>query len=320
MKSPSRLEIRVNDELVLDAGRWEDGPDCRIIHPPTKTMFEQLIDYLSEKPAPSDCPSLRAGEEAVAAAAVCLRWGSYLAVLADRDKRLWPEARGVGSSRIHDSEMARINIEASAALAHWIELMRNHPKRYHRLVQAVLNHLPLTLRNTRIEREPDSLVTLAQPTMAARLVDAVQPSVLEKARVEVRAHPTRVLANAVVNFCWRNGPVEDIHAGRFSTYPLMQRRITPSEERMLMREASGRLAQGVIAISSLFSEKSERSWPDRVLPFHLVPYWMVTPSNWSMEQQTSDIRLPGREPSINTQAGDRNSDTQKCGGPKKVKP
>jgi hypothetical protein len=94
---------------------------------------------------------------------------------------------------------------------------------------------------------------------------------------------------------WRSGPVEDIHAGRFSAYPLTQRRITPSEERMLMREASGRLAQGVIAISSLLCEKSERSWPERVLPFHLVPYWMATPSNWSLEQQTIDFLLPGRE-------------------------
>jgi hypothetical protein len=297
MKSQPSLKIRVNDELILDAGQWEDGPDCRIIHPPARTLFEQLIDYLSDKPAPSDRPSPRVGEEAVAAA-VCLRWGSYLAVLADRDKRLWPEARSVDLSRIHDSEMARINIEASAALAHWIELMRSHPERYRRLVQTVLNHLPLTLRNTTIAREPDPLFTLAQPIMAARLVDAVQPSVLEKARAEVRAHPTRVLANAVINFCWRNGPVEDIHAGRLSAYPLLQRRIAPSEEQMLMRETSGRLAQGVMAISGLLCEKSDRSWPERVLPFHLVPYWMVTPSNWSLEQQTIDMRLPGREPRI----------------------
>ena len=142
MKLPSRLKIRVNDELVLDVGRWEDSPDCRIIHPPTRTLFEQLIDYLSEKPAPSDYPSPRAGEEAVAAAAVCLRWGSYLAVLADRDKRLWPEARGVGSSRIHDSEMARINIEVSAALEQWIDLMRHDPERYRRLVELTMHHLP----------------------------------------------------------------------------------------------------------------------------------------------------------------------------------
>src|SRR6266849_2376825 len=33
-----------------------------------------------------------AGRESVAAAALTLRWGSYLAVLLDRDKPVWPEA------------------------------------------------------------------------------------------------------------------------------------------------------------------------------------------------------------------------------------
>ena len=48
---------------------------------------------------------------AVAATAVCLRWGSYLAVLADRDRPLWPRAREANVSRIADDEMARINLE-----------------------------------------------------------------------------------------------------------------------------------------------------------------------------------------------------------------
>ena len=102
----------------------------------------------------------------------------------------------------------------------------------------------------------------------------------------------------MTNFCWRNGPVEEIHAGEFSEYPLMQRRITPSEESLLMRETAGRLAQGFDAISDLLNEKSERSWPMQVLPYHLVPYWLVTPTNWSMDQQTSDVQLPGREPRV----------------------
>ena len=96
----------------------------------------------------------------------------------------------------------------------------------------------------------------------------------------------------MTNFCWRNGPVEEIHAGEFSEYPLMQRRITPSEESLLMRETAGRLAQGFDAISDLLNEKSERSWPMQVLPYHLVPYWLVTPTNWSMDQQTSPSPPP----------------------------
>ncbi|MDJ0764255.1 MAG: hypothetical protein QNJ97_14835 [Myxococcota bacterium] len=292
MKPPCRLEIRVNDELVLDAGYWEEGPDYRSVHPPAKTMFEQIIDYLSDKPEPSAYSWPRVGEEAVAATAVCLRWGSYLAVLADRDKRLWSKARSVGLSRIHDSEMARINIEASAALERWIELMRRSPERYRRLVQLAISHLPMTRQNTKIAMDPDHLVNLARPSTASQLIDAVPPLVLENARADVQAHPTRVLANAMTNFCWRNGPVEDIHAGRLSAYPLMQRRITPSEERTLIREAASRLAQGIVATSSLLYEKSERTWSERILPFHLVPFWLVTPKSWSFELQTSDLRLP----------------------------
>lgn len=56
------------------------------------------------------------------AAAVILRWGSYLAVLLDHDKPIWPEVHSPRTSRISDEEMARINIEASAALAEWIDL------------------------------------------------------------------------------------------------------------------------------------------------------------------------------------------------------
>ena len=86
MKPSYPLKIRVNDDLVLDAGCWEEGPDGRRVHPPAKTMFEQVIDYLSDMPEPSPYPWPRVGEEAVAATAVCLRWGSYLAVLVNRDK------------------------------------------------------------------------------------------------------------------------------------------------------------------------------------------------------------------------------------------
>ena len=228
-------------------------------------------------------------ENSVIAGGIRSWWGHY---------RRWPKARRGGLSRIHDQEMARINIEVSAALEQWIDLMRHDPERYRRLVELAMRHLPMTFWDTEITRDPDHLVTLAQPSMAARLMDAVAPHVLEKAQVEVRAHPTRVLANAMTNFCWRGGPIEDIHAGQWSEYPSLQRRITPSEERMLMREAVGRLAQGIVAISELLFEKSDRSWSMRVLPYHLVPYWLVTPTNWSLEKQTSDLQLPGREPRL----------------------
>src|SRR5579864_8978352 len=111
------LQVRVNDELVLDAGTYEDlsmpqGLE-RLIRPPVTTLFHQLLSYLRAMPDPPKRPSgSMVGREGVAAAAVALRWGSYLAVLLDRDKPVWSEVKSAGTSRICDQEMARINIEA----------------------------------------------------------------------------------------------------------------------------------------------------------------------------------------------------------------
>jgi hypothetical protein len=255
-------------------------------------MFGQVIDYLSTRLEPDVPRSPRVGEEAVAATAVCLRWGSYLSALADRDRPLWSKAREASISRITDGEMARINIEASAAMEQWIGLMRDEPDQYRRLARAALSHLPMTLRNVKITREPPHLMALATPEVAARIIEA-RPERVEKVRAEVEAHPDRVLANALINFCWRNGPVEGIHAGHHQAFPLTRRRILPSEERTLMRTTAGLLAQGVVAVDALIHEQSGRDWAERVLPFHLVPWWLVTPTGWSLTEDTQNIHGSG---------------------------
>jgi hypothetical protein len=135
MSSSERLRVPVNGDLVLDAGECEqvEGSDCPawVVHPPQRTLFRQVLDYLEVKPDPEERPSdSGAGKEGVAAAAVTLRWGSYFCVLADRTKPLWDAVSSPAVSRISDEEMARINIEASAALAEWIDLHRTDPGRH----------------------------------------------------------------------------------------------------------------------------------------------------------------------------------------------
>ncbi len=119
------IRVRVNDEFVLDAGTREVvvGPRGheQLVHPPESTLVRQVVAYLRAKPTPrQQRRRSAAGIEGLAAAAVVLRWGSYLAVLVDRDKPVSPDAvQSTGASRISNDEMARINIEASAALADW---------------------------------------------------------------------------------------------------------------------------------------------------------------------------------------------------------
>jgi len=246
----------------------DNGATQRLVHSPETTMFEQVVDYLGSLPPPRDYPGIHIGQEAVAATAVCLRWGSYLAVLMDRDKPLWPQARQEGLSRIADSEMARINIEASAALEQWIDIMRDDWDRYLSLMWAA-RHLPMPQKSVKRDRGYAHLFMLSQPE-AANLMPQ-ESEWVERARAEAEAHPTRVLSNALINACWRNGPVEGIHGGQASTYPLTQRRIRPSEERTLIRTTAGRLAQGIYGFSVSPAQHGDpRLWAERVLPYNLA--------------------------------------------------
>jgi site-specific DNA-cytosine methylase len=232
------------------------------------------------------------GREGVAAAALCLRWGSYLAVLLDRDKPVWPEAHTATTSRIGDEEMARINIEASAALAEWIDFYRADPggRLYTQLVDRAICYLPMPKKTSKLK--VTKFAALAAPEMAARLAQATDATRLERVRSDAERYPSRVLANALVNTAWRNGPVETVHSGSFHGYPLDQRRVTPAEERELMSFVSERLAPGMTVCLQLAMEQPRRSWPEQVLPYGLADRWLITPSGWTLTETSREVRLP----------------------------
>lgn len=309
------LHVRVNDGLVLDAGTCEEvvgphGPE-QIVRPPKTTIFRQVLAYLEEKPDPPKRPSgSMVGREGVAAAAAILRWGTYLAVLLDRDKRVWPEVNSPSTSRISDEEMARINIEASAALAEWIDLYRVDPsgRVYEQLANRAVAYLPMPRKTSKLQ--VTEFGALAQPEMAARVVEMADAGRLERSRAEVERHASRVFANALLNTAWRNGPVENIHAGAFRGYPLDQRRMTDTEERELMAFASGRLAHGMTVHLQFATEQPRRPWPEQVLPYGLAEILLITPSRWTLTESSREVRLPVRGPTqVNPEVGDHDRST-----------
>ncbi len=297
MAEYERLQVRVNDELVLDAGEYEqvsghgDIPEL-LVRPPAVTLFRQLLTYLQAKPDPPKRPSgSMVGREGLAAAALTLRWGSYLCVLLDRDKPLCSEAGKLGVSRLSDEEMARINVEASAALAEWIDLYfdRRGPS-YRELVDRAVSYLPMPQKRSKTKFT--EVAALSQAEMADRVVEAADAERLARTRAETEQHPTRVFANALVNTAWRNGPIEDVHAGVFPGFPVRQRRITPAEERQLMRFSAERLAVGMTLCLGFAVEKPRRPWPQQVLPYALAQMLLITPSRWSLTETSREVRLP----------------------------
>ncbi len=294
MTRPDRLLVPVSADLVLDAGTIEyvQGPEGQhgVIRPAETTLFHQVRAYLQSKPDPvARLPGTIAGREGVAAAAATLRWGSYLAVLLDHGKPVWDKAGTIGISRISDGEMARINIEASAALAEWIDLSRSDHDAYLQLVDRAVAYLPMPRRTATSSRS--DFDGLRYPEVVALLVASVSQERLARVRADAEQHPSRLFANALVNVAWRNGPVEDIHAGRFLGYPLDRRRVTPDEERGLMWFACDGMASGMATCRRLATEDPPRRWSEQVTPYGLAGRMLVTPSGWTLTETSREVGL-----------------------------
>jgi hypothetical protein len=298
MDGAERLLVRVDDDLVLDAGRCETVRRAegigRVVSPPDPPLFRQVLEYLRAKPDPKRRPCGPAlGREGVAAAAVTLRWGSYFAVLADGTKPLWDAVHTPSRSRISEEEMARINLEASSAMAQWIDLYRSDPGAHARLVDRALAHLPMPTRTAKPRR--GAFQELSDPEHARRLEAAAErvwgAAQVARARADVARYATRVLANAAVNVAWRNGEVEEIHSGWAGGFPLDRRRVTPEEERRLLAFASEEMA-GLMEVCRRFAaERPERSWAEQVLPYALGKAMLVTPTGWSLTEVSREVRL-----------------------------
>jgi hypothetical protein len=315
-KRKHELVIYANNHLALHAGRWEeltegDGTCYRMVSPPEQTLFEQVLLYLetiaAQLPKPSLTPNTLS-EQVRAILAVCLRWGSYFVVLADESKPLWPMTNQQSISLIADAEMARINIEMSAALEQWLDILRADRERYFALVQAA-KQLPLPIK--RISVPPRKRERLLEWAFFAECMRSLAPSQereqlvasrgeaewVKRIRNTVLAYPTRVLANGIINMCWRNGSsVENLHAGAYAPHPLLQRRLSPQQAQLLLRETGEMLTVALEIVLGLIDEQSVDSWVERVLPFALYPLRFDVPRNWSLDQKTCEVKLDDAEP------------------------
>lgn len=307
-----QLLVKVNDTLTLDAGWWEETMEktasgkplpCRLIHPPETTMYDQVLQHLEMISRESRIPpksQLNFGEVALATMAVCLRWGSYFAVLADRTKPMWSQVVQEEISMIGDDEMARINIEASAALARWIELMRADDSHFRKMVKAAqtLPMLPPLLEentNSKLYRTI-SFINSAQSrqNFFEMLKEQYGDEWLEKKRATIMPNATRWLANGLINAYWRNkSGIEDIHAGKWEARPLLQQRITPMQEYTLVQKIADGFVPSMHAIYNVINKKTEDGWEERIFSLAIN---FSSPYNWSLMEQTAEVLLEGPEP------------------------
>jgi hypothetical protein len=304
------LTITVNEQLTIDAGYWqecveEDQTPYRLISPPQTAMYRQALSHLEEAAKDLKAPAksrLHFGEVAIATVAVCLRWGSYFAVLANHDLPQWTAAYDPEVSCISDGEMARVNIEASAALSNWIDLMRADQRHFRKLVKAAVQLLPFPIAQLDGATYYNRFRALSAFNSAHGRRSLMEAFVrdfgsewVEREKARVLVNPTRALANGILNEHWRNGSgIEDVHAGGIAPpRPLMQCRLTRAQEALLMQETAELFVPTMRALYHVVGKPSEETWPEQALPYAIA---FKPPADWSLEEQTREFALPGTEP------------------------
>ena len=310
MPEQRSLTVNVNAGFTVDAGSWqerveEDQAPYRLVSPPHATMYRQVLSYLEESTRDEKVPPkshLHFGEVAIATVALCIRWGSYFAVLARRDLPQWAAAFESEVSCIGDGEMARINIEASAALSDWIDLMRADQRHFRKLVKAAVQLLPFPIAQLdgstyyhRFRAFSAFNSATGRRYMMGDFEKHLGSQWLEREMARVLINPTRALANGILNEHWRNGSgIEDVHAGSIAPpRPLTQRRLTRAQEALLMQESAELFVPTMRALYSVVSKPSEETWPEQTLPYAIA---FKPPTDWSLDEQTRAIALPGAEP------------------------
>jgi hypothetical protein len=111
---------------------------------------------------------------------------------------------------------------------------------------------------------------------------------------EVRAHPTRALANLLVQVGWRNGHIEELRGTRVPGQSLTLRRLTLDEERELMARALPRFRDvWLMVVGGLVSDDLPGGWLERVL--QLTAINPAYPVHWPLTGSAVDVTLPGAE-------------------------
>jgi hypothetical protein len=198
----------------------------------------------------------------------------------DKTKPVDPQAKHLTTSMISQDEMRRINIEASSNLAHLLRLWHQDEDAYFIRLRHAYEWLPMPQR--RVKRNFEPLEALLGFLISAH-------ELLPADGLTAVSHPYRMLANTIVNLTFRNGLIEDIHAGRGTTFSLNHRRFTDRQARQVIRHTAECLSP-FVSDFPLWDDHLMRlpPWPERLdgLP---VSRWY--PHDWSLTETSMNICL-----------------------------
>lgn len=272
-----RLQRPAKLPLTFDYGRWQfekSAGNVVVCLVPEQAPWCSLFTTLDAEGAAFSADRVTLREEAEAIVACCWRYGTYVQMLSAGE--LFPAFRdGHGLSRITDDEMMRINLEFSSAVAAWLAVRDREPEVINRRVRAAQKLLPMPWRARRVypDFEPD--VT----SLAVRLTELSSQTdfPFEDLQMTHRAE-----ANRMVVAAYRNGPIEDYHAGKRSIgtdWPGFKR-VWANEFATLCRHSAAQLE---------FHLAARMQMEPRIFALQLFAQSLGSADGWSLTEETSPV-------------------------------
>lgn len=290
----TRLIVSVGQLPTLDAGDIMEAAGKLVIHPPSQPMIDQVIERLDTMP--HEYLGFQTQHLGVGLAALCVRWGTYLATLMDESTALHPDLAEPARqsdrySFITDSEMKRMNIEVSYSLFRLVQLYRERGiEGLNSLLSKAYLHLPMPYRTVRMDRElgrqiVGTLAVLRLAPPARRIIPVA------------REYADRTIANVLALWGWRNTAIEDIHAGTTSAHPLSphQQRMRPRQASHVLREISSKFASHYFWFETYFGDTPLSPelpcWPKTATAL-ANSFLGAQASYWSLTDSSSLVTLP----------------------------
>jgi hypothetical protein len=131
----------------------------------------------------------------------------------------------------------------------------------------------------------------------AELMESLQSKIGEdfilRKKEEITPHLMRTLANGVINEIYRNGPIEEIHAGNSLPDSSVPSRISPFAENEVLTTTAHRLLPMMHALYRIITKKTGETLEEKLIPyvFRFILINMSFPSDWSLTEETREIRL-----------------------------
>jgi hypothetical protein len=245
------------------------------IDPPEITTINQTLRWLKKKPSPT-ISHMTPATLGIGMAALCVRWGTWLAFLLDGNKPVLLDAEEPDTSTISESELLRVYTEASFNLEQLLKIWFENEPMFWDILAKAYQHLPMPCDSSGIN--PKAVEDGIRVVRASPFIEMFNPEGVMMFSEEVQKSSFRILSNMLIKVTVQESRIGEFAKGSNKSYSLKHRRLSPRQELMLFHDISARMA-GILVHRPVWQITS---WPGSAIAIRTDSRGY--PKDWSITE------------------------------------